>query len=123
MTEVVASQAKTRGLTNITTQIGTAEKITFADHQFDAIITRHSAHHWQNVPQALFEMHRALADGGKVVIVDVLGNSNPVLNNFYRPLKPSAIPVMSKIIVLPNGCILQKSPAFCVTTVEMQNWR
>lgn len=123
MTEVVASQAKTRGLTNITTQIGTAEKLPFADHQFDAIITRYSAHHWQNLPQALFEMHRALADDGKVVIVDVLGNSNPVLNNFYRPLKLSAIPVMSKITVLPSGCILQKSPALAWRLSRCKNWR
>ena len=120
MTEVVASQAKKRGLTNISTQIGTAEKLPFADHQFDAIITRYSAHHWQNVPQALFEMHRVLADDGKVVIVDVLGNSNPVLNNFLQTIETIRDPSHVKDYSLAEWLYFAEITGFCVATVEMQ---
>lgn len=120
MVELVQSEAQKRNLTNITIQIGMAENLSFADHQFDAIITRYSAHHWQNVPQAMLEMHRVLAKDGKVVIIDVLGNSQPVLNNFLQTIETIRDPSHVKNYSLAEWLYFAEITGFCVETIEKQ---
>lgn len=61
--------------------------ITITEGQFEAIISRYSAHHWQSVPQALQEMHRVVRKDGKVIIFDILGHSHPIINNFLQTIE------------------------------------
>ena len=65
-------------------------------------------------------MHRALADGGKVVIVDVLGNSNPVLNNFLQTIETIRDPSHVKDYSLAEWLYFAEITGFSVATVEMQ---
>lgn len=120
MTALVETQAHARGFTNIATQVGMAEQLPFADHQFDAIITRYSAHHWQNLRQAMFEMHRVLADHGKVVIVDILGHSNPVMNNFLQTIETIRDPSHVKDYSLAEWVSVAELTGFNIETVEKQ---
>jgi ubiquinone/menaquinone biosynthesis C-methylase UbiE len=72
MLEVVAQVAGDRNLANIQTQLGSAENLPFADARFDLVVTRFSAHHWQNVPAALREVGRVLRPGGVFVVIDII---------------------------------------------------
>ena len=47
MLRVVEQAAADRGLANIRTAQGRAERLPFADASFDWVISRYSAHHWQ----------------------------------------------------------------------------
>ncbi|WP_263641686.1 class I SAM-dependent methyltransferase [Neisseria zalophi] len=49
MLNLVAKTAKERGLDNIEIEQGIAELLPFADDSFDMVISRFSAHHWQDV--------------------------------------------------------------------------
>jgi SAM-dependent methyltransferase len=71
MLAVVANGAAERGLANVQVQAGAAEALPFADASFDLVVTRFSAHHWQDVPVALKEVRRVLRAGGRFVVVDV----------------------------------------------------
>lgn len=87
MVELVAQQATQKGLNNVIAQQGAAESLPFADQSFDCVISRYSAHHWQNVAQAMAEICRVLTPQGKVVMVDILGNSNPVMDTFFQTIE------------------------------------
>ncbi|WP_312417010.1 class I SAM-dependent methyltransferase [Pseudescherichia sp.] len=78
MLGVVASAAKEKGLTNINTQQGYAESLPFADSTFDVVISRYSAHHWQDLGLALREIKRVLKPGGTVFLMDVMSTGEPV---------------------------------------------
>ncbi|MEB3754838.1 class I SAM-dependent methyltransferase [Acinetobacter sp. MD2(2019)] len=87
MLSVVEKEAQQRGLTQIQTQLGMAEKLPFADASFDCVISRYSAHHWQHVGQAMQEIYRILAHNGKVILVDILGNAQPALDTFLQTIE------------------------------------
>ena len=44
----------------------------FTDEQFDVIISRYSAHHWQHVPTAMKEINRVLKPNGTVILLILL---------------------------------------------------
>src|SRR5215470_2060033 len=48
MLAVVARAAKDRGLHNVTTRQGVAERLPFDDRSFDLVLSRFSAHHWSD---------------------------------------------------------------------------
>src|SRR5260370_27055293 len=66
MLATVAAAAQERGLANITTQQGPAERLPFADATFERVLSRMSAHHWHDVPAALKEVRRVLKPGGRI---------------------------------------------------------
>ena len=84
---VVMQEAQTRHLDNIHTHQGVAEDLPFADHSFEYICTRYSAHHWADVPRALSEMHRVLKVGGQVVIIDVVAPTSPLLDTYLQTVE------------------------------------
>jgi SAM-dependent methyltransferase len=73
MTAAVARTAAGRGLDNIQTRQGRAERLPFDDHAFDFVATRFSAHHWGDLHAGLREARRVLRPGGWAVIVDGAG--------------------------------------------------
>ena len=87
MVQLVVEQAKARGLNNVTGQQGAAELLDFADQSICAVVSRYSAHHWQNVSQAMSEIYRVLKPRGKVIFVDILGNQQPVLDTFLQSIE------------------------------------
>lgn len=78
MLEVVAQAAGEKGLSNISTRQGYAEKLPFDDHAFDVVISRYSAHHWHDVGMALREVCRVLKPGGRLIMMDVMSPGHPV---------------------------------------------
>ncbi|MGN6087431.1 class I SAM-dependent methyltransferase [Trinickia sp.] len=87
MLATVASAARERGLTNIRTQQGAAERLPFGDGAFDWVVSRFSAHHWHDVPQALAEVRRVLKPGGRVLFIDVVGAEHPLLDTHLQAVE------------------------------------
>ena len=87
MLKIVADSAKQKNLDNITTVKGIAESLPFADDYFDVVISRFSAHHWQDVPLALREMHRVCKPNGKVMMIDIMAPANPLYDTFLQTIE------------------------------------
>ncbi|TVT82327.1 class I SAM-dependent methyltransferase [Acinetobacter colistiniresistens] len=121
MVELVAEQAKQKGFDNITVQQGAAESLPFADQSFDCVMTRYSAHHWQNVAQAMAEIHRVLAPQGKVIIVDILGHSNPVMDTFFQTIETIRDPSHVRNYSLQEWMRFAEYAGFRIETVEKQH--
>jgi ubiquinone/menaquinone biosynthesis C-methylase UbiE len=87
MLATVAAAAIERGFSNITTQQGAAESLPFDDASFDWVISRLSAHHWHDVPQALAEVRRVLKPGGRVIFIDIAGSDHPLLDTHLQAVE------------------------------------
>ena len=68
---MVAREAGNRGLANVRTRRGVAEKLPFEDASFDIVLSRFSAHHWQDMEMALREAARVLKPGGVAGFVEL----------------------------------------------------
>lgn len=84
MLSAVAVEATKRGFANLTTQQGAAEQLPFEDGAFDLVLSRYSAHHWQNVRQGIREARRVVKTGGTAVISDVIAPEVPVSDTFLQ---------------------------------------
>jgi ubiquinone/menaquinone biosynthesis C-methylase UbiE len=71
--------ADARGLTNIETKQGPAEKLPFPDSSFDIVTVRQAPHHFADVRSAISEMARVAKPGARVVIVDSTSPEDPAL--------------------------------------------
>lgn len=87
MLEVVARAAAERGLDNVRTVRGAAERLPFADGEFDFVFSRYSAHHWSDVGQALREVRRVLAPHGAACFVDVAAPGTPLLDTHLQAVE------------------------------------
>jgi ubiquinone/menaquinone biosynthesis C-methylase UbiE len=83
----VSRMAAARGLTQIETRQGHAEALPFPDHGFNLVCTRYSAHHWTRLPQAMSEAARVLAPGGHALIIDTLGQEEPLVDTFMQSIE------------------------------------
>jgi ubiquinone/menaquinone biosynthesis C-methylase UbiE len=70
MLQETRRNAAARGLANVYTQQGPAEKLPFRDASFDIITVRQAPHHFADVRGAVREMARVANSGARVVIVD-----------------------------------------------------
>ena len=75
-----AKNAANRGLTNVTTRQGPAEKLPFADARFDIVTVRLASHHFADNAAAVREMARVAKPGGRVVVVDNYGPEDEELD-------------------------------------------
>lgn len=105
MLEVVAQAASEKGLNNISTRQGYAEKLPFDDHAFDVVISRYSAHHWHDVGMALREVCRVLKPGGRLIMMDVMSPGIRFVTSGCRRLKRCVIPRMCVTIQAASGCL------------------
>lgn len=80
MLSVVASEAESRQLSCIQTQVGPAEALPFTSRSFDIVVSRYSAHHWADVPRALAECARVLKAGGRLIVIDAVAPEQPLLD-------------------------------------------
>ncbi|HEY1724437.1 MAG TPA: methyltransferase domain-containing protein [Steroidobacteraceae bacterium] len=87
MLEVVAGEARARGLSAIQCRLGAAERLEFEDASFDLVATRFSAHHWSSVPSALREMARVLKPTGRLVVIDVMAPEAALLDTALQTLE------------------------------------
>jgi ubiquinone/menaquinone biosynthesis C-methylase UbiE len=75
-----AKNAAQRGLTNVVTKQGPAEKLPFPDAAFDVVAVRLASHHFADNAAAVREMARVAKPGGKVVVVDNYSSENDLLD-------------------------------------------
>jgi SAM-dependent methyltransferase len=87
MLDIVASTARERGLANIVTQQGSVDRLPFDDDSFDWAISRYSAHHWHDVPQALHEVRRVLKPEGRLLFIDIAGGPQPLLDTHLQAVE------------------------------------
>ena len=87
MLAAVAAAAAARGLGNVATRQGAAERLPFADASFDIVLSRFSAHHWHGFAAALAEARRVLAPGGRAAFVDVVAPESPVCDSFLQAVE------------------------------------
>jgi SAM-dependent methyltransferase len=87
MLDVVARAAAERGLHNITTRQGVAERLPFEDASFDCVLSRYSAHHWHDFEAGLREVARVLKPGGSAGFVDVVSPGTPLLDTFLQAVE------------------------------------
>ena len=79
--------AAERGLTNLSFELGTAEKIRFSDGSFDRVISRQSAHHWRDLRAALAEIDRVLSANGLFVLIDTVAPDDAVQDRFLNSIE------------------------------------
>ena len=87
MLRTVAREAQQRGLRNISTIQGRAEKLPFDDASFDSVCTRYSAHHWTELRTALREIRRVLEPGGNLTVIDVCAPTNPLFDTHLQAIE------------------------------------
>ena len=87
MLEVTAAAAKKRGLSNISTTQGSVEELPFNSRHFDFVVSRYSAHHWNDVPRALQEVKRVLKPDGQVCFIDLTGAPFPLLDTHLQSVE------------------------------------
>lgn len=87
MLEQVRAQAAARGVGNIETCEAAAENLPFADGGFDVVVSRFSAHHWQDLGAGLREARRVLKPGGMALFIDTLGAAAAGLDSFLQAVE------------------------------------
>ena len=87
MLATVRDAATARGLQQIETCEGSADALPFADASFDLVCTRYSAHHWLHVPQALAQLRRVVRPDGFVLIIDLLGDDEPLVDTYLQSIE------------------------------------
>lgn len=87
MLRVVADGAAERGLRNVTTAQGSVAALPFAGGAFDLVVTRYSAHHWNDLGAGLREARRVLRDGGAAAFADVLTPGVPLLDTHLQAIE------------------------------------
>lgn len=83
----VEQGAMARGLGNLTTRQGAAERLPFDDASFDLVLCRFTAHHWQDFEAGLREARRVLAPAGRAVFIDVVSPERAVLDTHLQTLE------------------------------------
>lgn len=87
MLDVVDAAARDKGLDNICTARGAAERLPFADGEFDFVFSRYSAHHWSDLALALREARRVLKPGGVAAFIDVMSPGSPLLDTYLQSVE------------------------------------
>jgi ubiquinone/menaquinone biosynthesis C-methylase UbiE len=87
MLRVVAEAATARGLANLRTVQGPAERLPFDDASFDLVLSRYSAHHWRDFDAGLREAARVLKPGGEAGFVDVVSPGVPLLDTYLQTVE------------------------------------
>jgi ubiquinone/menaquinone biosynthesis C-methylase UbiE len=87
MLAAVSEAAAARKLGQIEVRQANAESLPFDDHSFDFVCTRYSAHHWTRLEKAALEVARVLAPGGHALIIDTLGQRDPLVDTFMQSIE------------------------------------
>jgi SAM-dependent methyltransferase len=83
----VKKTAAERGLANIVTQQAAAERLPFEAGAFDFVLSRYSAHHWNNFEAGLREARRVLKEGGRAIFADCIAPAHPLLDTHLQAIE------------------------------------
>ncbi len=87
MLEQVQRLAQERQLSTIATRQGDVEHMPFADHSFEIVLSRYSAHHWPHPQRALQECLRVLKPGGLFLLSDIVAAEEPGYDTFLQTIE------------------------------------
>jgi len=87
MLRVVEATAAARGITNLRTARGAAERLPFDSSTFDVAATRFSAHHWADLDGGLREVARALKPNGLFLVADAAAPAKPLLDTHLQAIE------------------------------------
>lgn len=76
-----------RGLSNVEFRLGDVEKMPFADHYADLIVSRYSAHHWPHPITALQEFRRILKPGGHFILNDIVSFDDFTADTYLQAIE------------------------------------
>ena len=83
------------GLTNVTWNVGSVDRLPFADESFSLVTSRYAFHHLEEPAAALREMMRVCRIGGRVAVADMTASSDrnkaAALNRMERLRDPSHV--------------------------------
>jgi len=68
--------SRERGLTNVRFELGEADKLSYADGEFDVVVCRFAFHHFLNPAAILAQMCRVCRSGGTVAVEDLYASEN-----------------------------------------------
>jgi ubiquinone/menaquinone biosynthesis C-methylase UbiE len=68
---------RARGLANVTFELGAAEHLPLAAHQFDVTWSIHSAHHWADRAAGVAEAFRVICPAGRFLVVERQASDRP----------------------------------------------
>lgn len=85
MMDIGRKKTEKKGLGNIITfQHEDCAKLSFTDNQFDAVISAFALRNFQHLDDSLKEMHRVMAEGGHLAVIDLCTPiSFPMAQLFY----------------------------------------
>ena len=75
--DVARAEASARGIQNVEFQQGDATRVEHPDARFDIVSCRAAFHHFPEPERVLAEMTRVAKPGGRLLVVDMLGSSDP----------------------------------------------
>lgn len=87
MLAAVAATAREKGLANIRTAQGAAERLPFEDGTFDFLATRYSAHHWRDFEGGLREARRVLKSGARAVFMDAFASGQALFDTHLQAVE------------------------------------
>ncbi len=87
MVKLVEEEAVRRGLNNLAVAQGSVSELPLPDASFDILITRYSAHHWNDLRGALLEARRVLKPGGHLYVMDVVSPKETLLDTWLQSLE------------------------------------
>jgi ubiquinone/menaquinone biosynthesis C-methylase UbiE len=87
MLSTALAEAARRGFTTVQGEVARAEQLPFKDDRFDLVASRFSAHHWGNVPAALKQLRRLVKAGGRLLMIDLLGDESPLVDTHLQTLE------------------------------------
>ncbi len=77
MIEHARTLQQTKGLTNVSWQVGDVQPLPYADASFSIVASRYAFHHFLDPEAVLAEMKRVCTPGGAVAVIDVTASPDP----------------------------------------------
>jgi ubiquinone/menaquinone biosynthesis C-methylase UbiE len=78
---------QTKGLTNVSWQVGDVRPLPYADALFSIVASRYAFHHFLDPGAVLAEMKRVCTPGGKVAVIDVTASPDPTKAAAYNRME------------------------------------
>jgi ubiquinone/menaquinone biosynthesis C-methylase UbiE len=80
------AQSKSCSIVNVSFMIAAVEHLPLTSASFDLVLSTLSFHHWSDTQAGLAECHRVLKPGGRLIVVDITGDSRFVgLYGLFAP--------------------------------------
>jgi len=98
MLEVGEQRAQARELTGLSWRVENAEKLSFADRNFDAYTIVFGIRNVTDIPAALCEAHRVLRRGGRFYCMEFSSSDWPGFSNLYDAYASNVIPKAGRIV-------------------------